>query len=57
VEYEDVVLDDGDFEDIGTYLERNLPVTRGPVGRAESRLLSMYEAVDYATAWMNDRRV
>lgn len=55
-EYEDVVLDDSQFEDIGDLLERNMPVGRGTLGRAQCRLLPMQEAVNFAAEWMATNR-
>jgi len=55
-EYEDVVLDDRQFEDIGDRVERDLAVRRSRVGRAEVRLPSMHEPVDCAAEWMSMNR-
>jgi aminoglycoside 3-N-acetyltransferase len=56
VEYEDVVLDDGDFEVIGESLEHELSVKKGDVGNAESRLLPLVDVVNFATTWMQKNR-
>ena len=57
VEYEDVVLDDREFDDIGCFVEEKLPVAKGRVGYASSRLLSLHYAVECAADWMSKRRV
>ena len=58
--YRDVVLDDGDFEAIGKYVERVLTeralMRSGRVGRAESRLIPMRSVVDLASEWMAENR-
>ena len=55
-EYEDVVLDDRDFEAIGDSLQDEFFVKKGYVGNAESCLLSMVESVDWAKGWMKKNR-
>jgi aminoglycoside 3-N-acetyltransferase len=55
-EYEDVVLDDSDFDAIGTELDRKMKVIRGRVGNAQSRLFPLAPAVDFAAAWMFTHR-
>jgi aminoglycoside 3-N-acetyltransferase len=52
VEYDDVVLDDQKFDDIGQSLEKNLPVRRGKVGRADCRLVPLHAAVEFAAGWL-----
>lgn len=54
IKYSDVVLDDGDFAEIGRSLEERkvAAVKIRNVGRAESRLIPMVRAVDYACYWM-----
>lgn len=54
--YRDVVLDDGEFEIIGKSLEDEITVATGNVGAAESRLISLRSAVDFAAKWMKDHR-
>jgi aminoglycoside 3-N-acetyltransferase len=55
-EYEDVVLDDQKFEDIGESLEKHMVVKRGKVGHAECRLVSLPAAVEFAAEWMAKHR-
>jgi aminoglycoside 3-N-acetyltransferase len=54
--YRDVVLDDGEFEKIGESLEVAIPVCKGIVGKAQSRLLPLRSAVDFATDWLAEYR-
>jgi aminoglycoside 3-N-acetyltransferase len=56
IEYEDVVLDDRDFASIGTEFETFGSVACGKVGEADSRLFSLVQAVDFATAWFRANR-
>jgi aminoglycoside 3-N-acetyltransferase len=51
-EYDDVVLDDQKFEDIGESLEENMAVKHGKVGHAQCRLVPLHAAVDFAVEWM-----
>lgn len=58
--YRDVVLDDGDFGQVGAALEvrSGVPVRRGCVGgAADSRLLPLREAVMFAGDWFRENRV
>jgi aminoglycoside 3-N-acetyltransferase len=55
-EYDDVVLDDQEFEDIGKSLEKNMAVRRGKVGHAQCRLVPLQAAVDFAAEWMTKHR-
>jgi aminoglycoside 3-N-acetyltransferase len=55
-EYDDVVLDDQKFEDIGRALEKKEGVKRAQVGRASSRLVSLHAAVEFAIEWMGEHR-
>jgi aminoglycoside 3-N-acetyltransferase len=55
-EYDDVVLDDQEFEDIGKSLEKNMAVRRGKVGHAQCRLVPLQAAVDFAAEWMIKHR-
>jgi aminoglycoside 3-N-acetyltransferase len=54
--FEDVVLDDREFEMIGESTDREISVKRGHVGKAESRLMPMIQVVEHAVAWMSRRR-
>lgn len=54
--YRDVVLDDGEFEIIGKSLEDKITVPTGNIGDAQSRLLPLRSAVDFATDWMTTHR-
>jgi aminoglycoside 3-N-acetyltransferase len=56
IEYEDVVLDDGDFETIGKSLENEITAPPGLVGIAPARLISLRHVVDFATSWMEKHR-
>jgi aminoglycoside 3-N-acetyltransferase len=57
MEYEDVVLDDRDFADLGRDFERETDaVTAGRVGRAECRLFAIPDAVAYAGKWFTRNR-
>ncbi|WP_327167870.1 AAC(3) family N-acetyltransferase [Streptomyces subrutilus] len=55
IAYEDVVLDDGDFAEIGGTFP-NSRVREGLVGGASAMLFSLAEAVDHALAWMTENR-
>jgi aminoglycoside 3-N-acetyltransferase len=54
--YDDVVLDDGEFENIGKSLEDKITVPIGAVGKAQSRLLPLRCVVDFATDWLKANR-
>lgn len=54
--YQDVVLDDRDFDELGADLERASAVIKGRVGGAECRLLSLVTGVDFAVAWLRRYR-
>jgi aminoglycoside 3-N-acetyltransferase len=54
--YEDVKLDDGDFPVLGRALDGTPYVTRGTVGSADSRLVPLRQAVDFACGWMAAHR-
>jgi uncharacterized protein len=56
VEYEDVVLDDSDFEIIGKSFEQTGKVRTGLVGGAPCRLVPLCEIVNFAAQWMRDNR-
>jgi aminoglycoside 3-N-acetyltransferase len=55
-DYEDVVLDDRDFGELGGALDETEHVASGRVGRAASRLIPLRQAVDFAAAWLAERR-
>jgi aminoglycoside 3-N-acetyltransferase len=55
--YRDVVLDDSEFEVIGKSLDNEKQVPSRTVGGAESRLISLRDAADFATDWMRDQRL
>ncbi|WP_240809995.1 aminoglycoside N(3)-acetyltransferase [Actinomadura sp. WMMA1423] len=55
-EYEDVVLDDGDFAALGRALDRTRHVVKGRVGRAGSCRVPVRAAVEFACAWLADTR-
>jgi aminoglycoside 3-N-acetyltransferase len=57
IEYEDVVLDDRDFVAIGTEFETVRTSVCGSVGVADTRLISLVHAVDFATAWFRAKRL
>lgn len=54
--YQDVVLDDREFENIGRSLEKQAGLRRCDVGKAKCRMLSFCEAVDFATDWLSVNR-
>jgi aminoglycoside 3-N-acetyltransferase len=54
--FEDVVLDDGDFPAIGRALDGTRWVTRGRVGNADSRLIRLRQAVDFAVGRLAEIR-
>ncbi|WP_420707792.1 aminoglycoside N(3)-acetyltransferase [Streptomyces sp. NRRL F-5135] len=55
VEYEDVRLDDSDFEAIGASFPWGLE-QKGRLGGTTARLFSVKDAVDHAEAWMTEKR-
>jgi len=55
-EYDDVVLDDQKFEDIGISLEKEMTVKRGRVGLAQCRLVPLSAAVEFAVEWLARHR-
>lgn len=55
--YQGVLLDSGDFADLGADLERSNAVAAGPVGSATARLLSLPMAVGYSRDWMVRHRI
>ncbi|MFJ8579497.1 aminoglycoside N(3)-acetyltransferase [Micromonospora sp. NPDC093277] len=50
------MLDVSDFPEIGAAIEAHLPVGHGLVGAAQSTLLDLRAAVDFATTWMAGHR-
>ncbi len=54
--YEDVVLDDGDFPELGRALDGTPYVSRGTVGSADARMVPLRQAVDFACGWMAAHR-
>ena len=56
VSYDDVLLDDHEFEIIGASFEKEACVNRGDVGNAECRLMSVRDAVDFAVQWITENR-
>jgi aminoglycoside 3-N-acetyltransferase len=55
-EYQDVVLDDSDLDDIGLELDQAGPVRAGCVGAADCRLIPLVPAVDLAVEWLRRHR-
>jgi aminoglycoside 3-N-acetyltransferase len=55
-EYEDVVLDDSDFEAIGEELDQKGIPDYGQVGGAACRLMPLATAVKFAASWMREHR-
>ncbi|HEV7706570.1 MAG TPA: AAC(3) family N-acetyltransferase, partial [Asanoa sp.] len=54
--WDDVDLDEGDFELLGADFDATGPTRTGRVGGALSRLMSQRAAVDFAERWMTDNR-
>jgi aminoglycoside 3-N-acetyltransferase len=54
--YNDVVLDDRKFDEIGKSMEKDVPVRRGKVGHADCRLVPLHAAVEHAREWMAENR-
>lgn len=52
VDYEDLVLDEDDFEQIGAAFERTGAASSGTVGVAPARLCSQRAIVDFGVRWM-----
>lgn len=50
--YQDVVLDDKDFEEIGKFLPDEVVVKQDYVGHAECSLMPLRNVVDFAVEWM-----
>jgi aminoglycoside 3-N-acetyltransferase len=56
VTFEDLDLDEDDFERIGEHLLTTGLVTTGRVGEATSHLMPLAEVVEVARAWMAEHR-
>jgi aminoglycoside 3-N-acetyltransferase len=54
--YRDVVLDDSEFDVIGKSLENEKAVLSRTVGGADTRLIPLRDAVDFAGNWMREHR-
>lgn len=54
--YQDVVLDDSEFEIIGKYFDEDARLPVGNVGDAPARLIRLRQAVDFAAQWMANYR-
>jgi aminoglycoside 3-N-acetyltransferase len=50
-DFTDIELDEGDFGALGTQIDSEPFIRRGTVGSAESRLLPLRSAVDFALSW------
>ncbi|WP_406001733.1 aminoglycoside N(3)-acetyltransferase [Streptomyces sp. NBC_00829] len=55
VEYEDVALDDSDFDAIGAAFTWGVE-QKGQLGGRTARLFSIKDAVDHAESWMTEKR-
>jgi aminoglycoside 3-N-acetyltransferase len=56
-QYSDAQLDDSDFYELGSDLDRTKIPLRGTVGRADCRLLPIRPTVDYAVGWLRHHRL
>jgi aminoglycoside 3-N-acetyltransferase len=56
VTWDEVDVDESDFDAIGAAFEATGQVTIGPVGEATARLMSQRALVDFATTWMATHR-
>lgn len=58
VEWEDVAIDDGDFDECGAAFERERPdaVETGTVGVADAKLLDQRRLVDFGVDWFDANR-
>ncbi|MGZ4615297.1 MAG: aminoglycoside N(3)-acetyltransferase [Actinomycetes bacterium] len=54
--YDDVDLDEGDFDRIGAAFRETGAVSSGRVGEATAHLFDLREAVSFATGWMTTNR-
>ncbi|MFJ1600821.1 aminoglycoside N(3)-acetyltransferase [Streptomyces sp. NPDC088261] len=55
VEYEDVTLDDSDFESVGASFPWGME-QKGQLGGTSARLFPIKDAVDHAESWMTEKR-
>ena len=55
VEFEDIELDDKNFEEIGYEFEKKNEVIKGKIGEADSKLMRQGELVDFAAEWMREK--
>lgn len=56
VTFDDLELDEGDFEEIGAHLSSLGAVATGNVGEAESHLFDLRTGVEVARAWFSEHR-
>ena len=58
VQWEDIVVDDGDFQDCGDALEREHPdaVATGQIGVGDAKLMDQRRLVDFAVEWFAANR-
>lgn len=54
--WDDVAVNEGDFETLGAALDATAVVRTGPVGAAQCRLMRQRAAVDFAVGWMRRNR-
>jgi aminoglycoside 3-N-acetyltransferase len=57
VEFEDIELDESDFDRLGNDFESETTALKiGRIGLAEARVMSQRSLVDYAVGWMKRNR-
>jgi aminoglycoside 3-N-acetyltransferase len=56
VTFEDVVLNDSDFDKLGIDFDKSEMLDRGQVGNANCRLIPLRQIVDFASHWMRENR-
>jgi aminoglycoside 3-N-acetyltransferase len=56
VTFEDVVLNDSDFDKLGVDFDKSEILDRGQVGNANCRLIRLRQIVDFASRWMRENR-
>ena len=54
--WEEVAVDEDDFEQVGAAFETTGAVTIGPVGEATARLMAQSALVDFGVSWMTAHR-
>src|SRR5215207_6012033 len=54
--WEDVVADEGDFEELGAAFDATGATRIGPVGAGEARLMRQREVVAFAVRWLQEHR-